>query len=389
MRKRLLDCAGRLGFFLLLALVSGHSPVFAEPTIPVADPVLLRLPELGMEIRRQKFFDEATGQDFEVNEVLLPDGTTEPVTEEEVQAFMDMDLQQYRTRAGAIHEPFYEKMLQAAQDDPEGLYAIVVVPKLDDLPPLPPVLPADAARLLTDDQRDRRSQSRIAAVADRLAGPVGLAAEAVLAQGGVEVSSGTVLPAVTARMRPADILALATQTDTIANIYEGGLQILAPLNNSRCVTRAFAVENVGVNAWDIDVAVLEGSEAEAVPCLDMTINPASTGGSLAFRKHATNVSGVVGSKDNVYRGMAPGANILSSDIDSVGGLDAALTWALNEGADVFNLSVVFGDPNSGTAGFGDFALDELVLLHRRSVVVAAGNTSLLGSDGFPVDSTLR
>jgi len=379
MKPDFLLCVGCVG--LLLAFLSGYPAATADPTIPLADPVTLRLPELGMEIRRQKFFDEGTGQAFRINQVVLPGGATREVTEDEVQAYMDADLQQYRARAGAIDRSFYEKMVQAAQVDPEGLYPIVVIAKQDDRPPLPPVLTVDEARRLSDAERDRLIADRDAAVASLLAGSVGLAEEAVLAAGGMEVSAGERLPIVTARMHPADVLSLATHTDALANLYEGGQQAVAPLNNSGCVTRAFAVENLGVHAWDIDVAVLENGEAEAVPCLDMTINPASTGASLAFRKHATNVAGVVGSKDNVYRGMAPGANILSSDIDDAGGLEAAIAWALDEGADIFNFSIAYEPYNSAQAQSQDEALDELVHDYRRSVAVAAGNTANLASDG--------
>ena len=384
MKPDFLLCVGYVGLFL--AFLSGYPAATADPTIPLADPVTLHLPELGMDIQRQKFFDEGTGQAFRINKVMLPDGSMEEVTEDEVQTFIDMDLQQYRARAGAIHKPFYNKIVQATRDDPEGLYPVVVVAKQDGRPPLPPVLPVDEARRLSDAERDRVIADRDAAVASILTGAVGLAEEAVLAEGGMEVSAGGRLPVIMARMHPADVLALATHTDAIATLYEGDRQPLAPLNNSRCVTRALAVENVGVHAWDIDVAVVESGAAEAVPCLDMTINPASTGSPLAYRKHATHVSGVIGSKDNIYRGMAPGANILSSDTVDAGGLDAAITWALDEGADVFNFSVAYGNPNTGgQAGFEDEALDELVHDYRRSVAVAAGNTVLLGSDGNPVD----
>ena len=59
MKQLLVRGAGCVGLFL--AFLSGPPAATADPVIPLADPVMLHLRELGMDIRRQKFFDQGTG----------------------------------------------------------------------------------------------------------------------------------------------------------------------------------------------------------------------------------------------------------------------------------------------------------------------------------------
>ena len=90
--------------------------------------------------------------------------------------------------------------------------------------------------------------------------------------------------------------------------------------------------------------------------------------------HGTHVAGIIAGRGAVYRGVAPGANVLAAKVlGEAGGTDtdvvAGLSWAAAQGAQVVNLSL--GGP--GTPD--DILSRECEALMREGIVVcvAAGN----------------
>jgi hypothetical protein len=116
----------------------------------------------------------------------------------------------------------------------------------------------------------------------------------------------------------------------------------------------------------------------------------STSGSLAYRSgagdHPTWVAGAVASLHGTYRGVAPGADIVSS---STGGYRASLTtdraiiaaadWAVNPAggdADVLNLSIAQDTAQGAEEGRRYF--DSVAWEDARTVVASAGNYGTFG-----------
>lgn len=96
-----------------------------------------------------------------------------------------------------------------------------------------------------------------------------------------------------------------------------------------------------------------------------------------YNGHGTHVAGIIAGAGSVYRGVAPEAQIINAkclNVDGVGWEDdvvAAIEWALDRGADVFNLSL---------GGEGDYdslsveAIDTITEKYGKVFCVAAGNS---------------
>ena len=98
---------------------------------------------------------------------------------------------------------------------------------------------------------------------------------------------------------------------------------------------------------------------------------------LDYNGHGTHVAGIAAGSGNIYRGVAPDAKIVNAKCLNVNGsgweddVVAAIEWALDKGADIFNLSL---------GGPGDYesllveAVDTLTEKYGKIFCVAAGNS---------------
>ncbi len=208
--------------------------------------------------------------------------------------------------------------------------------------------------------------------------------KALEAQGAtVRTSDG--LPAVTVSLTKRAILLLA-QRDDVGTIYlaEGGEFILA-LNSAVPTNLAPVVWARGYDGTGASIAILETGN------VDFTSNTANcpAGSNNCFRHpgatrtalyreywHTTLVASAAASDHSTYRGMAPGATIMSAGMTGVtrqDGIDALL-WAINQGADVINVSGGWYVPTI-QMDVVDRAFDHYARSRYKMVVVAAGNQS--------------
>ena len=102
-----------------------------------------------------------------------------------------------------------------------------------------------------------------------------------------------------------------------------------------------------------------------------------------YSEHGTAVAGIIASNHEAYTGIAPGTKILDANYHGLNPettwdrIISATDWALNEGADIINLSSGFPDENGEYNGNYDSDLcryfDHIAFEHRRLAVCAAGN----------------
>jgi len=354
---------------LVGALSGGEAEGQGAPT-PLGDPVVLQLQELGVDIRRQKFLNAESGGVLHLNEELLADGSVRVLADDDVLGLIQRDATAYRARAGAIQRRFFAEVSQAADTDPTRLFWVEAVAPFDaSSMPLGPTL--EEARAMTDDEGDALAVARKTEVGRVLGPAVSNLENAIRAHGGVNVRSSTAAPFVYGQMTPAEILALAREPDVVAWIYEGEAVGVPELSTSTCVTGATTVQGLGVNAGTFEAAVVEFDRVDDLDCLDRT----GVLGDSGVASHPTGVAGIIGSTLSGTTGVAPGVNILSGDIDqnlfTVSNIEDGLEWALDHGADVYNMS--FGTDDSGETEGEDVLVDFWVRHHRRAIVKSAGN----------------
>lgn len=203
---------------------------------------------------------------------------------------------------------------------------------------------------------------------------------------GFAVRTSPGLPAVTATLPRRIIKELATRGD-VGTIYlsnHGQRHLL--LNSAVPTNLAPAVWARGYDGTGVDVAILEEGNVDFTShrwseCPDWNNcfrhqGPTRAGNGEAW--HTTLVASVVASDHATYKGMAPGATIMSAGI---GGPDRqddidALVWALNQGAEIINASYGWC-PGSTQMDNIDRAFDYYARARSRLFVAAAGNNDAL------------
>ncbi|MEM2915062.1 MAG: S8 family serine peptidase [Candidatus Bathyarchaeia archaeon] len=172
------------------------------------------------------------------------------------------------------------------------------------------------------------------------------------------------------------------------------------LNVSTPLVRADKTWSLGFTGKNVKVAVVDSGIDDYHPDLKGRVIDAKdyTAEGLSDNVgHGTHIAGIIAGGGSNYRGIAPDSKLLNAkafklldrhgepdDIIAVGESDdiaAAMEWAYNAGADVFNLS--FGGPGDPS----DFlsSMSDAIVSRGRIVVVSAGNegpkNGTIGSPG--------
>lgn len=193
------------------------------------------------------------------------------------------------------------------------------------------------------------------------------------------------LPAIVAKIEGAKLLRIHREANTLSFLYrvepvrvvQALLKDTVPMIRAPDVWRQ-GLEGRGIKVGIVDTGVdprcsLEGKVVDARSFVPNEPNE-DLGG------HGTYVAGIAAGDEEVYRGVAPGAQIISAKaLDSKGsGMDYwvanGMMWAFDSGAQVINLSL-------GGPGRPDDLLSRLcdALADRGVVIVtAAGNKGLGG-----------
>ncbi len=210
--------------------------------------------------------------------------------------------------------------------------------------------------------------------------------KALEAQGfAVRTSPG--LPAVTVTLPKKVIMTLAARDDVgVITLSEGGKR-RSLLNSATSSNLAPAVWARGYDGTGVDIAILEEGN------VDFTSPPGSEcpNGNNCFRHtgptrvgiggvdwHTSLVASAAASDHSMYRGMAPGARIVSAGISGPNRQDDidALIWALDQGSEVVNISYGWC-PGSTQMDTIDRAFDHYARARLRLFVAAAGNNDAL------------
>lgn len=206
--------------------------------------------------------------------------------------------------------------------------------------------------------------------------------EALEAQGFV-VSISPGLPAVTVTLPKRVVNMLAARDDIGAiDLSEGG-EFRHFLNSAVPTNLAPAVWARGYDGTGVDIAILDDDNVDFTSpwwseCPDggncFRHQGPTRDGSSGVGEHATLVASAAASDHAIYRGMAPGATVMSAGIwgpDRQDDIDA-LIWALDQGAEIVNASYGWC-PGSTQMDDIDRAFDYYARARNRLFVAAAGN----------------
>ncbi len=205
------------------------------------------------------------------------------------------------------------------------------------------------------------------------------------------VATAPGLPAVTVTLSRRVIEEIAMRRD-VGMIYlanEGQRRSL--LNSAVSTNLAPAVWASGYDGTGVAVAILEDGNVDFTShrwseCPDWNNcfrhqGPTLTGAGEDW--HTTLVASAVASDHNTYKGMAPGATIMSAGIGGPNRQDDinALVWALNQGADVINASYGWCLLSTQMDPI-DRAFDHYARSRHRLFVIAAGNNDMVCPTSF-------
>ncbi|QFZ17622.1 S8 family serine peptidase [Saccharothrix syringae] len=162
------------------------------------------------------------------------------------------------------------------------------------------------------------------------------------------------------------------------------------LDRSTAQIGAPAAWEAGYTGEGVKVAVLDGGVDGEHPDLKgrevAEQNFTDAPDNVDHDGHGTHVAATIASNDAKYRGVAPGAAILDGKVCRDGGCQeswilAGLQWAVDQGADVVNLSL--GGRDTPQVDPLEQAVNDLSAKTGALFVIAAGNSGSPGTIGSP------
>ncbi|GIV89773.1 MAG: alkaline serine protease [Chloroflexus sp.] len=322
---------------------------------------------------------------------------------EELAAIEEAEAQRYRAKYGKLQPALYERLQTMRDEEMVQVTLWVVAPPGQSLAERQAAIFAELAAKYPEAQAalDRSGKPMDVsdpALADRIyreyvqrlnaetAARIQPLVEALEAQGFVvETSPG--LPAVTATL-PKKVIQVLVEREDVGVIYlsEGGQRRLL-LNFAISSNLAPAVWARGYDGTGVDIAILEDDNVDftsnSVECPAGTNNcfqhPGVTRWAMNGEgSHASLVASAAASNHPTYRGMAPGATVMSAGIQGPQRQDDinALVWAFDQGAEVINASYGWC-PGTTQIDTIDRAFDHYARARFRLLVAAAGNNNAL------------
>lgn len=195
------------------------------------------------------------------------------------------------------------------------------------------------------------------------------------------------LPAVTVRLPRSAIEKIVGREDVgMLYLSERGQRYLL-LDSTTQTNLAPQVWTRGYYGTGTDIAILEAGNVDftshSVACPVGSNNCFQSSGAIRWAMsgeiwHTTLVASSAASNHAVYRGMAPGATIMSAGIQGPDRQDDidALIWALDQGAEVVNASYGWCTQSTQMDGI-DRVFDYYARARGKLLVAAAGNNGLV------------
>jgi len=310
-------------------------------------------PLLGRQFMAFTIFDQITRRDFYLL-VDLEDGSVV----DDVETMERAEAEAHRAKYGELHPLLYERLQTVGEEETlpvaiwvggergrsrEEVYAILSsrYPEVQErlarhTSPFDVDDPALARQIRAEYERMR--QDDIAARIHPLV--------TYLESRNIAVETHYLLPSVTVNLSRQEILALARRDD-VQTIYlvegeeETELDTAVHTNRVTPVWSALGIDGVPEPTIPITIAIVERDNVD----WDSSFLHHASRRLVAVdgeQDHATWVANAAAGFHATYRGMAPGATILSAGTDgTISGIHFALTWALDQGTDVVNLSTGF------------------------------------------------
>jgi hypothetical protein len=341
-------------------------------------------PLLGRRFMAFTIFDRVARRDFHLL-VGLDDGSVV----DDVAAVERAEAGARRAKYGKLHPLLYERLQTAGDEEAlpvaiwvggergrsrEEVYAILArrYPEVQQALARHASLFDVDAPALSRQIRVEYEQMRQEDIAARVR-PLVVALESQ----GTTVETHFLLPAVTATLSKESILGVVGRGD-VQTIYlveaeeEPALDIAVHTNRVAPVWSALGIEGIPEPTIPITIAIVERGNVDwdnsflhHAPIRLVAIDGETD--------HATRVASDAASFHDTYRGMAPGATILSAGTDgTMPGVHFALNWALDHGTDVVNLSTGF-PTNTPDLEWLDRAFDYTARERGSTIIAAAGN----------------
>ena len=194
---------------------------------------------------------------------------------------------------------------------------------------------------------------------------------------GIAVKTYYLLPSITAMLSREEILAMVQRDDVqIVYLVEGEekteLDTAVHTNHVTPVWLALGIDGIPEPTIPITIAIVERDNVD----WDNSFLHHASRRLVAVdgeQDHATWVANAAAGFYSTYRGMAPGTTILSAGTDgTISGVHFALTWALDQGTDVVNLSPGFRT-DTPELEWLDRAFDYTARERQATIIKSAGN----------------
>lgn len=247
---------------------------------------------------------------------------------------------------------------------------------------------AEAAGLMTRELADALAEEISAGVRSIVEPLARAAAERFTSQGLDVVSYDEYAPLVFLRADTAGIARLAADPQVLGLDW-AGKEYADRLNVGLAEVRADQVHSGvgGVTGVGAKVSIVE-STAVCATNPYMTVSATRVAGSVG--SHTTGVGSCVASTHPTYKGIAPGATLISANgADFVSNSTnvttqmpasvAAVSWSVTQGAHIMNLSYGSGAPNATVDSFDKY-LDYIARNNGKSMAIACGNSGNYAGD---------
>jgi len=325
---------------------------------------------------------------------ILVDLTTGRI-EEDSSAVMDARLKAQQAHYGKLHPTLYERLQTMGDTEVVPVAVWIVAQPGQSLPELEAQVSADlavkypAVRTALDSSRKpmdvndpelaRRIHREYVGMIDTLIAARVVPVVGELERHGYAVTAYDGLPSIAADL-PKSMIVSLSRRDDVGTIYLVDGYEYPTMDSAIPTDRVPEVWARGIDGTGINIAILENGNVDHNNDF-IDLSPISRPSAIGIRHHTTRVASVAASSHDTYRGVAPGATIMSVGDDGTE-RDAAsgLHWAFVNGAQVVNFSARLGGYDD-LMNWSDRCFDYWARRTYQTVVVAAGNSG--GSLGSP------
>ncbi len=303
----------------------------------------------------------------------------------------ELDRQIGLSRRGKISRRLFDEAASRPGDERVPVVAWIAAPSLADIRETFGLLTEefDSQGQLTREIAETHEAEISSQIRERI-DPVTRDAEERFRSAGFEVlGRDEYVPIVFLAVNASELLALQTDP-SIESVDWAGTDFGDRLNVAVGEVRAYGVWSApgGVTGVGARVSIVEGGTVcDQHPF--MPLAAVRLGGWL-HNDHTTGVASCVAGNHGTYKGVAPGATLLSANgadfVDNSTNVTtqmpqsvAAVSWSVAQGAHILNLSYGAANPGATVSSF-DRYLDWIARNNAKTICIAAGNSGNFAGD---------